>query len=184
MEDGTQRATIRITNLATFASSVFGGSGVSFYELNDNFVDTFAPEGEHLQTEPGRLLLGLKTQIYTSAVSQPVRDGAGEDLQQFVSPFGTSTKAELLGYLFPHDMDNLLLSRHPRTSLSSSELEFMGEFKIRRQYLLNTPSAAVIQQYSWEDFLQCLSAHLGAEYRALIVSNQYSFCTVTPAEHC
>jgi hypothetical protein len=170
MEDRIQRATIRITNLATFASSVFGGGGVSFYELNDNFIDTFTPEAEHLQKEPGRLLLDLKTQIYTSAISQPVKEGTREDLQQFISPFGTSTKEELLGYLFPHDMNDLLLSRHPKIPLSSNELEFIGTFNMRRNYLLNTPSDAIIQQFSWEDFLLCLSTHLGAEYRTLIVS--------------
>lgn len=118
------RATIRTTNLATFVSSVFGGQDVGFYELNDHFIETFVPDGEDLQKEPGMLYLNLKTQMYLSAISQEEQEMSRE---------------EILDDLFPAGLEDMLLARHPATSLTPDEVEFLNEAKARREYLQNEP---------------------------------------------
>jgi hypothetical protein len=170
VEGIAKRAIIRTTNMATFASSVFGANGVGFWELNDNFIDTFTPEDEPLQREPGRLYLDLKTQIYASAISQPIGESTRRGVQEFASPFGSSTKEELLEYLFPHDVDEFLLSRHPERPLTPSEEEFILLFNMRRDYLMDASSDIITEKHVWEDFLLSLSTHLNSDYGALIVS--------------
>lgn len=118
------RATIRTTNLATFIMSVFGGQDVGFYELNDQFLDTFTQEGEPLGRELGFLFLNLKTQMFLSVASQEEQEMAKEDI---------------LEDLFPFNMEGLLVARHPETSLASSELEFVQALKERREYIMNIP---------------------------------------------
>jgi len=118
------RSTIRTTNLATFVSSVFGGQDVGFYELNDHFVETFVPDGEVVQKDPGMLYLNLKTQMYLSAISQEEQEMARE---------------EILDDLFPAGLEEMLLARHPEIPLAASELEFVNEAKARREYLQNEP---------------------------------------------
>lgn len=164
-----QRTTIRITNLATFLSSIFGGGSVGFYALNDNFIDAFTSEDEPLHKEQGDLYLSLKTQIFMSATAQPLKTNKGP--QEYVSPSGTSTKQELLEYLFPHDIDELLRGRHPEHPPTSSEVDFVKTSCARRDDLLNAAGDASIESVSWEEFLLSLSAHLSLEYKSLIVSS-------------
>jgi protein TBF1 len=174
ISEPAHRATIRTTNLATFVSSVFGGQDVGFYELNDHFIQTFVPDGEGLPRESGMLYLNLKTQMYLSAISQ-------EEQEQ--------TKEEILDDLFPPDMEERLLARHPGTTLTSDEMEFLKEAKDRRDYLQSeagdvdsickkllflfcfmilTVLAALSEKYAWEDFLKSLSGHLKKAYEPLI----------------
>jgi protein TBF1 len=115
------RATIRISNLATFASAVFGGN-VGFYELNDHFIETFTPDGEPMSKEAGDLFLCLKTQMFLSAVSdQEEQERAKEDI---------------LEDFFPIGLDELLRSRHPGIELAESEIEFLRASQERRDYLM------------------------------------------------
>jgi hypothetical protein len=116
----SHRATTRIANLATFLSSVFGGSDIGFYELNDHFLETFIPENESLAREPGELYLNLKTQMYLSAVSQDEQE---------------RTKEEILEDLFPSNFEDTLLARHPEITLSEYEIEFANQSNERREYL-------------------------------------------------
>lgn len=125
ISEPAHRATIRTTNLATFVSSVFGGQDVGFYELNDHFIETFVPDGEEVPKEPGILYLNLKTQMYLSAISQEEQELA---------------KEEVLDDLFPPDLEEKLLARHTGMALTSNEMEFLEEVKIRRDYLQNATS--------------------------------------------
>lgn len=121
------RATIQTTNLATFVSSVFGGQDVGFYELNDHFIETFVPDKEELQKEPGTLFVNLKTQMYLSAISQEEQEMSRE---------------EILDDLFPAGLEDMLLARHPGTALTLDEVEFLKEAKERRESLHNEPGDA------------------------------------------
>jgi hypothetical protein len=114
------RATIRITNLATFISSAFGGS-VGFYELNDHFIETFTADGEPMSKEAGDLFLSLKTQMFLSAVTQEEQERAKEDI---------------LEDFFPAGFDELLMSRHPAIELAESENEFLRASQERRYFLM------------------------------------------------
>ena len=115
------REIIRMTNLATFVASIFGGGDVGFYELNDHFVETFTPDGEPLAKEPGQLFLTLKTQMYISAMSS-------DEVER--------TKEDMLEDLFPDALEDLLSGRHDGP-LSESEQQFLQDAKARREYLMN-----------------------------------------------
>lgn len=115
------RATIRTTNLATFMSGVFGGQDVGFYELDDQFIDSFTPEGGEFKREPGQLYLNFKTQMYISALSQEEQE---------------KSKEEVLDELFPHNLSDILSARHPSAGLLPGEIEFLDDARARREYLM------------------------------------------------
>jgi hypothetical protein len=122
IREAKHRETIRTTNLATFVASVFSGE-VGFYELHDHFIETFTPDGEPLNKEPGELYLSLKTQMFFSAL-------LSEDADR--------TKDELLEDLFPEGIEDLLDERSLETHLSKTELDFVEKCRARREYLSNT----------------------------------------------
>lgn len=125
IQEPEHRATIRITNLATFVVSVFGGQDVGFYELNDHFIETFTPDGEPLKKVPGELFLNFKTQMYLSAVSQEEQE---------------RTKEDILEDLFSSSLEDVIAERHVDTPLSQSEIKFLESSKARQEYLMNQPS--------------------------------------------
>jgi hypothetical protein len=120
IQEPEHRATIRITNVATFISSVFVGS-VGFYELNDHFIETFTPDGEPMSKVAGDLFLSLKTQMFLSAVTQEEQE---------------RTKEDILEDFFPVGLDELLMGRHPGLELAESENEFLRASQDRRDYLM------------------------------------------------
>jgi len=115
------RATIQITNLATFIAAVFIGS-LGFYELNDHFIEAFTPDGEPLSREAGDLFISLKTQMFLSAVTQ-------EEPER--------TKEDNLDDLFPIGFDETLVARHPNSELAEGEVEFLQALQERRDYLMS-----------------------------------------------
>ena len=125
IDEPNHRATIHTANLATFATSVFGGQDVGFYELNDNFLETFAPDGAPVEEKPGQLYINLKTQMFLSAVLQEEQE---------------KTKEDLLDDFFPTNLEDLLYTRHLGIPLSQNELEFISAVKARREVLMNETS--------------------------------------------
>ncbi|KAI0998930.1 hypothetical protein K3495_g9267 [Podosphaera aphanis] len=153
IKEPEHRETIRRTNLATFASSVFYGHSIRFLDLNDSFLSIFTAEGDTLKKETGELFLNLKTQMYLSAVSQGQQGMSQEDI--------------LEGF-FPHGVYQLLENLHPGLPLSQSEAEFVASFSARRESLANAPfdfeSIQILsEKYSWEDFLKRLGSYLSNE---------------------
>ena len=63
-----QQEIIRKANIATFISSILGAHDVSFYHLNEYFIETFVPQGHRLLKWQGAMYLELKTQTYISAL--------------------------------------------------------------------------------------------------------------------
>jgi hypothetical protein len=122
IQEPEHRATIRITNLATFVSAVFGGGDVGFYELNEHFIETFTPEGAPMSKEAGDLYLGLKTQMFLSAVTQEEQE---------------RTKEDILEDFFLTRLCDLLQNRHPNTPLADSEREFLEASQNRRDFLMS-----------------------------------------------
>jgi hypothetical protein len=125
IEKPHHRATIHTTNLATFATSVFGGQDVEFYELNDNFIEIFTPDGAPLEEKPGQLYINFKTQMFLSAVLQEEQE---------------KTKEDLLDDFFPANLEDLLSRRHLDTPLSQSEVDFINAARARRELLMNETS--------------------------------------------
>lgn len=139
----SQQETIRKANIATFISSILGAHDVSFFHLNEFFLETFVPLGHRLLKWQGAVLLELKTQTYISALMNS--DGSPE---------------AMLEELFPHDLDSQILTRHPDApSLSPSEQDFIDRSRSRKSYLKANPtSEGAIQElpkkYQWSDFVR------------------------------
>jgi hypothetical protein len=138
-----QQEIIRKANIATFISSILGAHDVSFFHLNEFFMETFVPLGHRLLKWQGAIYLELKTQTYISALMNS--DGHPESM---------------LDELFPPDLDAQILTRHPDApSLSPSEQDFIDRSRQRRQYLLAEPSADAAlhelpKKYQWADFVR------------------------------
>ncbi|TVY49672.1 Telomeric DNA-binding factor [Lachnellula occidentalis] len=158
IDEPKHRATIRTTNVATFAASVFGCHDIGFYELNDHFIDIFTPEDEALSTQACSLYLNLKTQMYLSSLMQEEQD---------------RTKEDILEELFPPALDEIVTSRRPSTQLTESELIFLNTCKTRRDYFMNEPSdvesiQVLSEKFSWDEFLRDLSTHLNVAYGPIV----------------
>lgn len=63
-----QQEIIRKANIATFVSSILGAHDVSFFHLNEFYLETFVPLGHRLLKWQGGIMLELKTQTYISAL--------------------------------------------------------------------------------------------------------------------
>lgn len=143
MYQPSQQETIRKANIASFVSSVLGAHDISFFHLNEFFLETFVPLGHRLLKWQGIIYLELKTQTYVSALMNS--DGSPE---------------AMLDELFPPDMDAQILSRHPDTpSLSPSEQDFIDRSRARKAYLLAEPSTEetvrdLPKKYQWVDFVR------------------------------
>jgi protein TBF1 len=138
-----QQEVIRKANIATFISSILGAHDVSFFHLNEFFMETFVPLGHRLLKWQGAIYLELKTQTYISALMNS--DGSPE---------------AMLDELFPADLDAQILTRHPDApSLSPSEQDFIDRSRARKSYLLAEPSTEealreLPKKYQWNDFVR------------------------------
>ncbi|WPH04613.1 Hypothetical protein R9X50_00750500 [Acrodontium crateriforme] len=143
MYQPSQQETIRKANIASFVSSILGAHDISFFHLNEFFLETFVPLGNRLLKWQGIIYLELKTQTYVSAL-----------MNSDASP------EAMLDELFPLDMDAQILSRHPDTpSLSPSEQDFIDRSRARKTYLLAEPSTEetlrlLPKKYQWIDFVR------------------------------
>ena len=141
--------TIRMTNLATFVSSVFGSQEVGFFHLNEYFLDTFVADGSRLLKNQAQLYLDLKTQAFISALSN-----------------GERSREELLEDLFPTNLEERLLSRRPGAKqLAPSEADFLNRARNRSKTLLEEsatgdPFTKLPDKYVWEDFLRDISGYV------------------------
>jgi protein TBF1 len=148
-----QQEIIRKANIATFLSSVLGAHDVSFFHLNEFFMETFVPLGHRLLKWQGAVYLELKTQTYISALINS--DGNPE---------------AMLDELFPSDLDAQILTRHPDApSLSPSEQDFIDRSQARRNYLLRAGATdeavrELPKTYQWQDFVRefasCISKNI------------------------
>ncbi|KAK5115648.1 hypothetical protein LTR85_009819 [Meristemomyces frigidus] len=150
-----QQEIIRKANIATFISSILGAHDVSFFHLNEFFVETFVPLGHRLLKWQGAVYLELKTQTYISALMNS--DGSPE---------------AMLDELFPSDLDAQILTRHPDApSMSPSEQDFIDRSRARKSYLLAEPSTdeavrELPKKYQWNDFVRefasCINKNVDA----------------------
>lgn len=172
----TQQEIIRKANIATFVSSILGAHDVSFYHLNEYFLETFVPLGHRLLKWQGAVYLELKTQAFISALMNS--DTAPE---------------RMLDDLFPHDLDSQILTRHPDApSLSPSEQDFIDRCRSRRTYLLVDPSShdaysQLPKKYQWADFVREFAASVSKNVDSIISTptrshQQLLASTVSPTD--
>ena len=147
MFQSNQQEVIRKANIATFISSILGAHDVSFFHLNEFFLETFVPLGHRLLKWQGAIYFELKTQTYISALMN-----------------SDSSPEAILEELFPSDLDAQILTRHPDTpTLSPSEQDFVDRSRARKSYLLAEPSTEealreLPKKYQWNDFVREFAA--------------------------
>jgi hypothetical protein len=152
----SQLEVVRKANRAIFISSILEGHDISFFDLDCRFLDTFICPGQRLLKWQGTVFLELKTQAYIAALMN--NDGPSE---------------ALLDELFPNDLADQLLSRHPDApNLAPSEQDFLDRARARKQYLFDEPSYDAYQtlprKYGWHDFLREFAVALSKNVEAII----------------
>lgn len=157
----SQLEVIRKANRAIFIQSIVEGHDVSFFDLDSRFLDTFICPGQRLLKWQGTIFLELKTQAYIAALSN--NDGPSD---------------ALLDELFPQDLPDQLLARHPDTpNLAPSEQDFLDRARARKQYLYNEPVYEAVlslpRKYGWHDFLREFAVSINKNVEA-IISNPVS----------
>ncbi|PNS18351.1 hypothetical protein CAC42_6168 [Sphaceloma murrayae] len=138
----SQQEIIRKANRATFISSLLESHDVSFFDLNEYFLEVFVPSGQRLLKWQGAIYLELKTQVYISALLNSDGDVGA-----------------LLDELFPADLEEKTIARHPDAPhLVPSEQDFVERARARKQYLQQEPAETALQslprKYAWQDFLR------------------------------
>lgn len=153
----TQQEIIRKANIATFISSILGAYDVSFFHLNDYFLETFVPLGHRLLKWQGAVFLELKTQAYISALMN-----------------SDTTPDRMLDDLFPHDLDAQILTRHPDApKLSPSERDFIDRCRSRRTYLHIDPNShdalgQLPRRYQWADFVREFASNISKNVDSIV----------------
>lgn len=152
----SQQEIIRKANRATFISSLLESHDVSFFDLNEFFLEVFVPAGQRLLKWQGAIYLELKTQVYISSLL----NSDGE-------------VGSLLDELFPIDLEEKIIARHPDAPhLVPSEQDFVERARARKQYLQQEPSHNVLQtlprKYAWQDFLKEFAAAINKNVESLL----------------
>ncbi|KAF2227110.1 telomere repeat binding factor-domain-containing protein [Elsinoe ampelina] len=152
----SQQEIIRKANRATFISSLLESHDVSFFDLNEYFLEVFVPSGQRLLKWQGAIYLELKTQVYISALL----NSDGE-------------VGALLDELFPVDLEDKIIARHPDAPhLVPSEQDFVERARARKQYLQAEPAenalAALPRKYAWQDFLREFSTSINKNVESLL----------------
>ncbi|SPQ20540.1 800ed3a9-cfc5-4660-93de-41cb5bae1a85 [Thermothielavioides terrestris] len=148
--DSEDRETIRMSNLAATAASVFGAHDVSLQDVHDAFFSIFIPEDGEYKSSLTALLLCLKTRLLLDALNKP-------EQPQPVSP--------LLDALFPVDFDSFLKQRSGDSLLNPEEEALVSQMRERRELLVKSAADEPIKKYletesSAERFAESLSSFL------------------------
>ncbi|KAF4549080.1 Telomere repeat-binding factor-like protein [Elsinoe fawcettii] len=152
----SQQEIIRKANRATFISSLLESHDVSFFDLNEYFLEVFVPSGQRLLKWQGAIYLELKTQVYISALL----NSDGE-------------VGALLDELFPADLEDKIIARHPDAPhLVPSEQDFVERARARKQYLQAEPAETALQtlprKYAWQDFLKEFASSINKNVESLL----------------
>lgn len=148
--------TIRRANMATFIISVLGSQDVTFYHLNEYFLDAFVPYSHHIVKAQAELLLELKTHAYIAAIQN-----------------GERSREEILEDLFPSDLEHRLLNRrHDARQLAPSEREFVARAANRKKALMDEPNTqdalrSLPERYVWANFLRDVMSYISKNFDAI-----------------
>ena len=148
--------TIRRANMATFIISVLGSQDVTFYHLNEYFLDAFVPDSHHIVKAQAELFLELKTHAYIAAIQN-----------------GERSREEILEDLFPSDLEHRLLNRqNDARQLAASERDLVSHAANRKKALMdepNTPHAvrSLSEKYAWANFLRDVMSYITKNFDAI-----------------
>lgn len=121
--DSEDRETIRMSNLAATAASVFGAQDVPLEDVHDAFFSIFIPEDGEYKASLAEPLVCLKTRLFLDALNKT--DQAPPDSQ-------------LLDTLFPVNFDESMRQRSGDLLLSTEEDGLVSQIKERRELLVKS----------------------------------------------
>lgn len=150
--DSDDRETIRMSNLATIATSIFGANDVSLVDVHKHFFSIFIPEDGGYRQTLTDLLVNLKTQVLVDSLRET------EDAGHVIS---------LLDELFPINFEESLKQRSGDVALNSDEEILTNRVRDRRDQLISTVNNTQVKgKYSTSvgATLLTLSEHLRAQY--------------------
>jgi hypothetical protein len=140
--DSEDRETIRMSNLAATAASVFGAHDVSALDVHDAFFSIFIPEDGEYKSSLTGLLVSLKTRLLLDALNK-------QEQSQPVS--------QLLDTLFPINFDESLRQRSGDLLLNSDEEGLVTRIRERREQLVKSAADDSIKS---KHRVSCLDSHL------------------------
>ncbi|KAM7202806.1 Telomere repeat binding factor (TRF) domain containing protein [Naviculisporaceae sp. PSN 640] len=155
IDDAEDRETIRMSNLATAALSIFGVGGVTLNDIHESFFSIFVQEDGEYKEPLTALLISLKTRLFLDSL------GPQTDSQQIIG---------LLDRLFPPNIEQTLKQRSGDVALNSDEERLVEQVNERRLFLERCGTdedfkKSLSSQFSSEEFADNLSAfiqsHLG-----------------------
>ena len=121
--DSEDRETIRMSNLAATAASVFGAQDVPLEDVHDAFFSIFIPEDGEYKASLAEPLVCLKTRLFLDAL-----DKTGQ----------APPDSQLLDTLFPVNFDESLRLRSGDLLLSTEEDGLVSQIKERRELLVKS----------------------------------------------
>jgi len=120
ISDSEDRETIRMSNLAATALSIFGVNDVTLNDIHESFFSIFVQEEGEYKEPLTTLLISLKTRLFINSLGEQTDS-------QHVS--------ELLDRLFAVDMEQTLKQRSGDMALNSDEERLVGQIAERREFL-------------------------------------------------
>jgi hypothetical protein len=123
ISDSEDRETIRMSNLAATAASVFGAHDVSCQDVHDVFFSIFIPEDGEYKSSLTDLLVSLKTRLLLDALN---RSESPQPVYQ------------VLDTLFPVNFDESLKQRSGDLLLSADEEALVARIRGRREELVKS----------------------------------------------
>ncbi|EAQ86887.1 hypothetical protein CHGG_08140 [Chaetomium globosum CBS 148.51] len=133
--DSEDRETIRMSNLAATAASVFGAHDVAVHDVHDAFFSIFIPEDGEYKSPLTDLLVSLKTRMLLDALNKP-------EQSQPVS--------QLLDALFPVTFEESLKQRSGDLLLNPDEEGLVARIRETREQLVKSAADESIKR-SLED---------------------------------
>ncbi|KAK4190336.1 hypothetical protein QBC35DRAFT_89842 [Podospora australis] len=122
INDSEDRETIRMSNLAATAVSVYGAHDVGLRDVHDAFFTIFVPEDGEYKDSLTELLLSMKTRLYLDALGRPEAQPASELLEQ----------------LFPVNFEEGLKERSGDPLLTADEEHLVSKVRERRELLVQS----------------------------------------------
>ncbi|KAK3343880.1 telomere repeat binding factor-domain-containing protein [Lasiosphaeria hispida] len=150
ISDSDDRETVRMSNLASTASSVFGAHDVSSMDVHKSFFSIFVPEDGEYKEALTELFVNLKTQAFIDSLSEH------EDAPHV---------SELLDRFFPANFDELIKERSGDMALNSDEEQLVIQAGERKALLVKSAHDEKIKdylgsQFSSDQFAESLSTFL------------------------
>jgi len=120
ISDSEDRETIRMSNLAATAVSIFGANDVPLRDFHDSFFSICIQDDSEYKESLDQLLVTLKTQVFLDALDESA---------------GPHQVSDLLDRIFPDDFDDSLKQRSGDVSLNEDEVHLVALIHERKELI-------------------------------------------------